>query len=129
MDTVEVKTSELIGAALDWAVALADGVSIRILAKDNVEEKWQIQMRWRFQGPFWPSQDWSQCGPLIEKHGICILQYHEDCHDLDKDNTWTACPRGNDNYIEAPTPLIAACRVIVAQKLGETVSIPSELMQ
>jgi len=122
MDTVEVKTSELIGAALDWAVAQAEGVSIRILSKDNIEEKWQIQMRWRFQGPFWPSQDWRQCGPLIEKYNIGFGLYDDCILAITGHNEFAGSAYGS-------THLIAACRSIVAAKLGDTVSIPSELMQ
>lgn len=129
MDTIEVKTSELIGAALDWATACALNGSKEFYEVFGVKMLGRSITKAVVSGEIRPSTDWAQCGPMIENHGICILQYHEDCHDLDKDNTWTACPRGNDNYIEAPNPLIAACRVIVAQELGDTVYIPSEFIK
>lgn len=121
MDTVEVKTSELIGQALDWMVAKAEG----LLVNDTTGLDRGLCKPYCYS----PSTLWIQGGPLIDKYGICTLQYSKDCHDLDPENTWTACGRGDDNYFEAPTALIAACRSIIAHKFGETVSIPSELMQ
>lgn len=120
-EMIEVKTAELIGPALDWAVAKADGVSIRLLSKDNPQEKWQVQKQWRMDGPYWPSQDWSQCGPLIAKHRVSIIYSDEVCNPC----AWT------DSTADwhAETPIIAACRAIVAAKLGDTVQVPKELIQ
>lgn len=50
---------------------------------------------------------------------------------------WLACARDIVTSIElggvdeqlGPTPLIAACRAIVADKLGDEVDIPEELTQ
>ena len=98
-----MKTAELIGAALDWAVATANGDKL-ILA----EEDWN-----------WYSTDWAHGGPIIERDKITV-EYTGD------PDTWCANIRA-DEEVYGPTPLIAAMRVYVASKLGDTVDIPEEL--
>lgn len=61
MNTITVKTSELIGPALDWAVARCEGFI------DNTSEPWE-----RGYEPFAFSTDWSQGGPIIEREEIGI---------------------------------------------------------
>lgn len=117
-----MKTSELTGAALDWAVAMA-----------------LDDMRWdddRFcfvtehGQDFEPSIDWEQGGPIIEREGISLTSYLDE-----EDPYWIGsveCQYRDFNataYYEeyGPTPLIAAMRCYVASKLGDTVNIPEEL--
>ena len=96
----EMKTSELIGAALDWAV-------------NQIEECCDDP-----HTPFF-STNWSQGGPIIEREKMCVA-YNFD------DHTWEA---GWDCYVKGwgVTPLIAAMRCYVASKLGDEVDIPEEL--
>ncbi|WP_288080656.1 phage protein NinX family protein [Pseudomonas sp.] len=124
MEMVEVKVSELSGAALDWAVAIAGAVT----EVDN-------GLRFRRDGrptvggdfviPYEPSVNWSQGGPLIEEHRISLE---------DIGIGWIASPRccttdkGSMEPQDSESLLIAACRAIVAAKLGETVSVPSEFL-
>ena len=117
-----MKTSELIGAALDWAVAkienpqwwdegYMDGDPMAALEMDD-------------ESTYSPSTDWSQGGPIIEREFITIDQ---------KGPSMCACidaPEGhelNDIWANGPTPLIAAMRCYVASKLGDEVEIPSEV--
>ena len=115
----KIKTSELQGAALDWAVAEAVGVTVdcgaQIIALNGAPVK-------RVSGDvFSPSTDWSQGGPLIEGAGVLIGHY------LDIGG-WYADMEGPAVYRDGPTPLIAACRAIVAAKLGDEVDVPEELV-
>ena len=98
-----MKTAELTGPTLDWAVATANGDKI-IWA----EEDWH-----------WYSTDWAHGGPIIERDKITV-EYTGD------PDTWCANIRA-DEEVYGPTPLIAAMRVYVASKLGDTVDIPEEL--
>ena len=100
-----VKTSELDGAALDWAVKKA-------IKKDG--------------GYFLPSKDyknishstnWGQGGPIIEREGIALGQTGDG---------WEATCDGAV-YIFGQTPLIAAMRCYVASKLGDEVEVPEEV--
>ena len=118
-----MKTNELTGAALDWAVAKCEA--------DNP----MVYMRWYTDGrpdqphygisgssePFNPSIDWAQGGPIIEREGILLDQYH------DFPNWAASCPPKSGFNRFGPTPLIAAMRCYVASKLGDTVEVPIEL--
>ncbi|ASD10576.1 phage protein NinX family protein [Pseudomonas aeruginosa] len=135
-ETVEVKTCELEGPALDWAVATAQGW-IRY-EEDSVELGWY----WHtdpenapygpiiYLGDWRPSNNWSQCGPLIEKYRFEFEWVGNDWHG-EPLNFFTAC--GFDMPADAasagPTHLIAACRAIVRAKYGKTVSVPAELIK
>lgn len=121
---MKIKTSELIGAQLDWAVAKATDTSVRILSADNPGEKWQVQKQWRMDGPFWPSQDWSQGGPLIEKHQIELKWEGID----GKAYWWSAVHQDVAQFQLGDKPLIAAMRAIVSAKLGEEIEVPEELV-
>lgn len=134
MQMIEVKTSELVGAALDWAVAKAEGVTVRVLSADNPGELWQVQKQWRGVGPYWPSQDWSQAGLLIEKYNIQTSYNGNAFPKSPTGKYWCAyvCkPHGPEERPSGGghTPIIAACRAIVAAKLGDTVSVPAELVE
>ena len=140
-----MKTSELIGPALDWAVAKCEGLKEcmvfgRGTVKDTgfavpnkrggyepvllkcVHDKWFKQCDgypWGSGQVIWqPSTDWSQGGLIIEKEKIAI-DWDYDC--------WNASTANWPAYYSASTPLIAAMRCYVASKLGYTVEIPEEL--
>lgn len=103
--------ADLIGPALDWAVAKAAGVRVEIgdgptLTMKSDKDYW------------FPSTDWSQGGPIIER----IVTKLEDYGDA-----WSAeGPDAPEQY--GPTPLIAAMRCYVASKLGDEINVPEELL-
>jgi hypothetical protein len=123
-DMIEVKVSKLIGPALDWAVAMAEGVQVKLSQPDvddelRVVEDIDAPIDYRFN----PSTDWRLAGPFIASRRIC--------HSWLSNDLWTACPaRPNEPtiHVRGPTPLIAICRAIVANKFGEIVSVPAELI-
>jgi hypothetical protein len=110
-----MKTSELTGLALDWAVARANGhiddeTIIRRLEPD--EDGWCIAY----------STDWAQGGPIIEREDICI---NRD----DSSREWSAHRVGDEfGAYWGPTPLIAAMRAYVSSKLGQHIDIPQKLL-
>lgn len=113
---MKIKTSELIGAALDWAVA--EALEIDYFQPDT--------------GPSQPefSTDWSQGGPIIELMGISTFHspYLRDC---DRWKASLAPDEAEPHYYFqyfGHTPLIAAMRCFVAFKLGSEVEIPKELV-
>ena len=93
-----MKTNELTGAALDWAVQIAEGY----VQPDPIDFA---------RNCFKPSTDWSQGGPIIEREGLILDQWAR----------W----RSSNSY--GTTPLIAAMRCYVASKLGDEIDIPKEL--
>lgn len=135
---MKIKTSTLEGVALDWAVSLI--TNPQWSDEDRAFNTYNyVDTGDQEDGPYAPSQDWAQGGPLSEWEGIETLR----CNDLyfPKGNEkgeyyeqyWKAEIRGNTDldippYVEyGPTPLIAAMRCLVASKLGNEVEIPKEL--
>lgn len=131
-ETVEMKTCDLEGEALDWAVATAQGW-IRY-EEDSVELGWYWHTEPEnapygpiiYLGDWRPSNNWSQCGPLIEKH---MVRTHYAA-DTEKRADAGCIAQTWRPYAEAygRTLLIAACRAIVLAKLGENVNVPAELI-
>ncbi|RCI70066.1 DUF2591 domain-containing protein, partial [Pseudomonas aeruginosa] len=116
--TVEAKTSELAGAALDWAVAKADGEKLV-----EVEGKHSVITGFRLNpihvpGGYTPSTDWNQGGPFIFEYRVNLIEVNEDC--------WEAWVSGQEDrrYQGGDCPLVAICRAVVASQLGDTVMVP-----
>ncbi|AZD07504.1 hypothetical protein C4K26_2101 [Pseudomonas chlororaphis] len=121
-DMIEVKTADLIGPALDWAVAKAEGM--RQHTPEGLKHVYWYSGD-RCIGTHWqPSTSWGQGGPLIEKHRICVTpeyegQWHADLFRDDEEPLMS---------VEGATPLIAVCLAVVATEFGLVVSVPKELM-
>lgn len=127
-----MKTSDLTGAALDWAVAKAEGSLHPVGNVQVIDGKWLLicvgndPEHCGSRVYFAPSTDWSQGGPLIER------ELHAIDHMQSKDRVCAIIKRGDMknggwNYGYGPTPLIAAMRCLVASRLGDEVEIPEEL--
>lgn len=120
------KTSELIGPALDWAVAKCEGWS---RLRRNPHKFAQFLIMSNDKGnlrldDFSPSTDWEQGGPIIEREKIDLL--HRRQPDLSCE--WEATIDSWETIFHGPTLLIAAMRCYVASKLGDEVEIPDELL-
>ena len=106
---MKVKTQDLIGTTLDWAVA--SYTDKHVTRKD---------IHW---GNYSPSTNWAQGGPIKTRERISTQIKH--------DGWWVACIYNmNDDptYIKlAHSELVAAMRCYVASKLGDEVDIPKEL--
>lgn len=115
---MKIKTSELTGIALDWAVANCEGIGWWA-AEDPSDG---LFLDYERMQRYTPSTDWAQGGPIIELEGIAV----HPCP------TWTArygLNQGGRHFQHTgPTPLIAAMRCYVASKLGDEVEIPEELL-
>lgn len=94
---MKIKTSKLIGPALDWAVAKCSG--------------WSTHSPWDDRTQL--SKDWSQGGPIIEKAEIQLssTSYSEGYW------CYAQC-MGQKKEYSGPNPLTAAMRCYVASKLG-----------
>lgn len=120
MNTVAVKTSELIGHALGWAVAECLYLGKVKLFKIEVIRGgvYRVPVTPHAKGG-WFRLDWNVCGPIIEREVESLYEHKPlEC--------WAAKSKQGDLRY-GPTPLIAAMRCYVASKLGDTVQIPEEL--
>ena len=100
-----MKTSELTGAALDWAVAQCEYVDARYGFDDNCPEY---------------STNWAQGGPIIEREGIQLARLGD---------VWEAWVDADGVFCQGSTPLIAAMRCYVASVMGDEVDVPEELLE
>ena len=107
----KVKTSELTGAALDWAVAKCEGFTF--------EDDSYIRVC-HAEGRHLYSTDWAQGGSIIERECIDVMFEGPE---------WYAYMRWEDKTLQydGQTPLIAAMRCYVASKLGGEIDVPEEL--
>lgn len=117
---VEMKTSELQGAALDWAVGVASGAKIGHRFGDELVMQWPEGAYWSSFEDYSPSTDWSQGGTIIEREKI---QFNYNT----PEGEWVAERWDKDDWEVGPTPLVAAMRCYVASKLGDEVEIPEEI--
>lgn len=122
--------SELEGAELDAAVALAEGFRPYNFRKSHcliVDQDDDVVT-------YEPSSDWEDGGPIIERERIAIFRPR---HDPDWHAGYDICaidesgggghwhPRMDMNHeMKGPTPLVAAMRTFVASRFGDSVDIP-----
>lgn len=112
---MKIKTSELTGAALDWAVAKCEGAYAPSVDTDIDGTK---RVNYGGMYPEW-STDWPQGGPIIEREELSRLV----CYGT---NEWE-CNNG-PIFCGGQTPLVAAMRCYVASRLGDEVEVPDELI-
>jgi len=117
----KLKTSEMTGAALDWAVAKCEGVN---------EEAFRLyytptepsDLDTNGYPEFHYSTIWAQGGPIIERERISVIS---DFHEIEEG--WLAESYQGNIQQFGPTPLIAAMRCYVMSRLGDEIEIPQEL--
>ena len=124
---MRVKVAELIGSALDWAVAKVEKHQSRcewMLEKEGFYAWQSYERAWGTPIPLY-SSDWTQGGPIMERESISV----SPCSIVRPDAPWMANSAAGNVTMLGPTPLIAAMRCYVASKLGEDIEIPDELLK
>ena len=118
-----MKVSELIGAKLDYWVAMALGD--RLARVVGAEEHERCETRFGEQWPwnrFMPSRAWMDGGPIFEREGFGICKFHEPTDGpIPEGGEWCALWRDDSKRADGPTPLIAGMRLFVMSKYGEEV--------
>ena len=146
---MKIKTSELIGSALDWAVALCEG-------RREPELMDNFAVAWFSWGNSHYSTNWAMGGPIIDEKGITVIRL-DNRSIPDSKGFWTGkyepqwgasaggghstqevygaqgdfygeCYQVNADAVVGPTSLIAAMRCYVASKMGDEVDVPEELL-
>ena len=115
-----MKTNELTGVALDWAVAKCEGRKIErdpLGFNDGSYWVWEDKTL-EIGKSYSPSTNWAQGGPIIEREHICLMYYPTH---------WSALAETGQRHSRGTTPLEAAMRCYVASKLGDEVQLPEEL--
>jgi hypothetical protein len=131
-----MKTNELTGAALDWAVAKCEG--LLAFGWEDDMGLLKITLSTGETEYFIPTMKWEQGGPIIERESIFVLREQSGFKGR---RLWAATSGANkavglnedsiklyrDDFYFGPTPLIAAMRCYVASKLGAEIDLPKEL--
>lgn len=127
-----MKTNELTGVALDWAVAKCEGwdMNTPLKVKDLLISR---TTHWRFNY----SSRWESGGRIIEREKLGVWWAHHVVDDEGNEygNHWYSETGLTDENADerhvcmtGTTPLIAAMRCYVASKLGDEVELPKELL-
>lgn len=118
---MKIKTKDLTGAALDWAVAKCstkNGATFedgRLYLLNDAGHRLVLR--------YAPSTNWAQGGPIIERERISIRQW------TNVPLVHAYMPQDNAPWLSDDTsPLIAAMRCYCSFKLGGEVDVPEELM-
>jgi len=127
---MKIKTSELTGTALDWAVQWAHNPTGPTGAgwyeRDANNKLFDPLNEYTIS----PSTDWAQGGPIIEREEICTKRQAPASVGYEW-NAWIwtkhTAKGGSNAGGSGPTPLVAAMRCYVASKLGDEIDIPKEL--
>lgn len=137
---VQVKTADLIGKQLDYAVAVAEGHPLCEECMYGADALIIGTGRGDLE-PFSPSTDWSQGGPLLESLMATgkwqISHWHDPVsgETITISNTSDDCIPNNGNWeqigicVGGSTILIAACRARAVEKFGVTISVPEEELE
>lgn len=118
---MKIKVAEAKGRPLDWAVGMA-------LDPGHTKTLWRLMKN----GKWNPSTDWSQGGPLLDKH-VTNVWLNNKLDSTEPDvwcgATYVKSLEGTTVFnMEGPTALIAVCRTYVASIFGSEVEIPQELL-
>jgi hypothetical protein len=122
---MKLKTSDLEGVALDWAVAKCEGGGAAYV---NTHSRGEVLMLsddihpWSRGDTWGPSYNWSQGGPIIERERIELDTCGSEWRAVSEITFQSNTPR-----YYGPTPLVAAMRCYVASTLGETVEVPDDI--
>lgn len=129
MSMIKIKTSELAGRALAWAVARCEGYIYGDAGNGLITlyEKGYPKM----SASCWhPEELWQQAGPIIERENIDLRgprpvfpQWTATIWDYSDSIAREAF------YAHGPTPMVAAMRCFVYSKMRGKVEVPEELLK
>lgn len=137
---MQVKTSELLGAALDYTVAKAERHTLIVngtLRGRLHEGVWvaadvEDPNNWKPLSDFNYSSNWDLSGPIVERERLEIRQGNSlyfptgNEHGEFYERLWVA--ESDGRRFHGQTLLMAALRCYCFIKLGDTVEVPDELI-
>ncbi|WP_256804539.1 DUF2591 domain-containing protein [Pseudomonas putida] len=136
-DLIEVKTADLVGEQLAWAVGKAEGLDV-FLAPPQYGNPWRVFARYSYTVTehikrYNPWEDWALGGPLAVKYQISLIpEAHEGPDGTELSERWRASVyyKAGEHYGTdyCGAALIAACQAVVATEFGDSVQVPKELM-
>lgn len=147
-DLIEVKTADLNGEALGWAVGKAERLNLELIPP-QYGNPWRVFTRYRGQAiehtkRYNPWEDWALGGKLIEKYQVSLSPpasaVHRNFGYMDNRNAyyesslWSSTIFGKERkhrrtaFHHPDNPLTVAMQAIAQFELGDTVQVPKELI-
>ena len=122
-ESIQMKTSELTGAALDWAVAKCEGYTDYCGQTDKMLAP-RKEYGWVCLSDITYTTDWAQGGPILNNAKISRtiddtgrwIAY--SAYNYAEEKQWMHCDRSE---------LVAGLRCFVESQLGDEVDVPNEL--
>ena len=130
-----IKTSEATLPQIDWLVAKCEiegkpheitfgqygggGLCIHVHPTNPLLDGRKMLME--------PSTNWAQGGPIIEREGITIAPHSTENGVITSWKAGRDWPMSHFPFYLGDTPLVAAMRMFVTYKLGDSVEVPDEL--
>ena len=122
---MKIKTKDLTGAALDWAVAKCAGYVEQGVYGTPEFRDGEVYLCYCdvvLNSCYSPTTSWAQGGPIIERERISIRQW------TNVPLVHAYVPQDNAPWLsDGTSPLIAAMRCYCSFKLGDEVDVPEEL--
>lgn len=128
---MKIKTSSLIGPALDWAVAKCENKIDKGPYGQPVCVEGELHLYYldtTLNDTYRPSTDWAQGGPIltdarisrtIDHSGLWVAYISEGYGEPEDDRKFMQCDRSE---------LVAGLRCYVTSELGDEVEVPKELL-
>lgn len=119
---MKVKTTELIGAALNWVVASIEWPNDSGILNPELVDKESVNEEYPFD------TDWEITGPIIKRERITVGPYSKI---VDGFHAYTFTNGGatdHKTWCNGLTPQIAAMRCFIVSKLGDEIEVPDHLL-
>lgn len=120
---MKIKTQDLIGPALDWAVW-----SIEFKNAGHGDDELLVRaLRQHYE----PSTSGDTVIDIMEREGICVDAGDDNYPPERRWSAWYAldAPVRAEDEVVGPTVRIAVCRCFVASNLGDEIDVPEELLK
>lgn len=130
-ELIEVKTADLAGEALGWAVGTAEGLDL-LLAPPQYGNPCRVFARYQatateYTKRYNPWEDWAVGGPLADRHSKSFGMLQDGTG-----KNWRSFAYKSEPLLMrlagGESILVALCRAIVLLHCGDTVKVPKELM-
>lgn len=130
MATMEVRIDQLIGAALDWALADAEGLD-PYLVEPHYGNPWRVFIRQQGEALQWgkrfnAGEDMQIFGDLVHRH-TAMVRHYPKAEATSKGAARVVADSGV-HWETGPTPAIALGRAIVRAKCGDFALVPLQLL-
>ncbi len=137
---MKIKSTELTGAALDWAVSKCKGIEVEawltsdrhsyfVVLKDAFVDKSPTAFYSDPDETFYPSFNWIHGGPMLERLGLSVA-YDVEMNEGEDREYWATfyAVDSGEGRVYGPTMLVAAMRCYVLSKQGPYIDVPDDLV-